>query len=61
MQLVQEARALDSHQRLLQKVGSQGDKESTRLVDIICNEEVDHVRKGVKWYQINLNISRMID
>jgi len=42
---------LDSHGRLLDKVGHDGDKQSRQLVDIICTEEVDHVRKGLKWFK----------
>jgi len=51
MQLVQEARALDSHERLVHKVRSYGDKESGKLVDMICTEELDHVAKGVTWFK----------
>eukprot|EP01114_Cavostelium_apophysatum_P019648 TRINITY_DN6394_c0_g2_i1.p2 TRINITY_DN6394_c0_g2~~TRINITY_DN6394_c0_g2_i1.p2 ORF type:complete len:118 (-),score=32.87 TRINITY_DN6394_c0_g2_i1:741-1094(-) len=48
MNLVQESRALDAHERLVEKVNST-DKESAKLIDVICEEEVEHVRKGVKW------------
>lgn len=50
IQLVQESRALDSWDRLVNKLRSQGDKESSKMVDQICNEEIDHVSKGVKWF-----------
>ena len=46
---MEEARALDSQQRLIQKVGCDGDKVAMKLVEKICTEEIDHVRKGVKW------------
>lgn len=51
IQLVQEPRALDSWERLMEKFKGQGDKESTKLVDLICSEEIDHVRKGMFWFQ----------
>jgi len=50
MQLVHEARALDSHQRLVQRIASTNDPESAKLVDILCGEEVRHVQLGVKWF-----------
>lgn len=31
------------------KVGCDGDKVAMKLVEKICTEEIDHVRKGVKW------------
>lgn len=48
MQLVQEARALDSHERLTNKLRE--DKVSRNLVDLICKEEEDHVRRGMNWF-----------
>lgn len=51
IQLVQEPRALDSWERLMEKFKGQGDKESVKLVDLICSEEIDHVRKGIIWFQ----------
>ncbi|XP_049851726.1 uncharacterized protein HI_0077-like [Schistocerca gregaria] len=50
MQLVQEARALDSWDRLVTKFKSQGDLESSRIIDQICREEIDHVKKGLYWF-----------
>jgi uncharacterized ferritin-like protein (DUF455 family) len=50
MQLVQEARALDAHERLVQRVSSGGDRISMKLVNTICEEEVGHVMKGMKWF-----------
>jgi uncharacterized ferritin-like protein (DUF455 family) len=51
IQLVQEPRALDSWERLVEKFKSQSDKESSKLIDLICREEIDHVRKGIFWFQ----------
>lgn len=51
IQLVQEPRALDSWERLVEKFKSQSDKESSKLMDVICREEIDHVRKGLYWFQ----------
>jgi uncharacterized ferritin-like protein (DUF455 family) len=50
MQLVQEARALDSQERLVHRVGSGGDRVTMKLVETICKEEEDHVRKGMYWF-----------
>jgi uncharacterized ferritin-like protein (DUF455 family) len=51
IQLVQEPRALDSWERLVEKFKSQADRESSQLIDLICREEIDHVRKGLLWFQ----------
>lgn len=50
IQLVAEARGLDSHRRLVDKCNGMKDRTSALLVDQICKEEVAHVRFGVKWY-----------
>jgi len=55
IQLVQEPRALDSWERLMEKFKSQSDKESSKLMDVICREEIDHVRKGLYWFQYLCN------
>jgi uncharacterized ferritin-like protein (DUF455 family) len=34
----------------VQRFNSNADKESGRIVDTICGEEIDHVKKGLKWY-----------
>jgi len=47
---VQEPRALDSAERLEKKMVSFGDLKSAKLVNVICQEEIEHVRIGVKWY-----------
>lgn len=49
--LVQEPRALDSWERLIAKFRSQQDVESAKIIDTICGEEVDHVKKGVYWFK----------
>lgn len=51
IQLVQEPRALDSWERLVEKFKSQSDKESSLLINTICQEEIDHVKKGIHWFQ----------
>jgi uncharacterized ferritin-like protein (DUF455 family) len=51
IQLVQEPRALDSADRLRKKMVGFGDMESAKLVDLICTEEISHVRAGVKWFK----------
>ncbi len=50
-QLVQESRALDSGERLARKCASCGDAPSSTLIEQICEEEVEHVKIGVKWFQ----------
>jgi len=47
---VHETHGLDSWERLVQRFNSNADKESGRIVDTICREEIDHVKKGLKWY-----------
>jgi len=47
--LVQEARALDSKERLNKKMVSCADAVSAKLVEKICDEEIKHVKYGVKW------------
>lgn len=51
IQLGQEARGLDSCDRLVAKFLSQNDKESARLIDRICYEEIRHVKIGVEWFK----------
>jgi uncharacterized ferritin-like protein (DUF455 family) len=46
---VHETHGLDSWERLVQRFNSNADKESGKIVDAICREEIDHVRKGLKW------------
>eukprot|EP00698_Gefionella_okellyi_P003194 TRINITY_DN12989_c0_g1_i1.p1 TRINITY_DN12989_c0_g1~~TRINITY_DN12989_c0_g1_i1.p1 ORF type:complete len:277 (-),score=53.94 TRINITY_DN12989_c0_g1_i1:3-833(-) len=49
--LVDEAQALDSVERLVQRFRSCGDRASADLIAMICSEEEEHVRTGVKWFQ----------
>eukprot|EP00644_Phytophthora_capsici_P006833 jgi/Phyca11/542012/estExt2_Genewise1Plus.C_PHYCAscaffold_80301 len=49
--LVQEARGLDSGDRLVHRMKSMGDKESAKVVEQIVWEERNHVRCGMKWFQ----------
>uniref|UniRef100_A0A6B2LEC8 Ferritin-like domain-containing protein n=1 Tax=Arcella intermedia TaxID=1963864 RepID=A0A6B2LEC8_9EUKA len=51
IQLVQEPRALDSHDRLRKKFIGAQDKKAVQLIDVICYEEIEHVRIGMKWYE----------
>lgn len=49
-QLVQEARGLDAGPRLASRLTGAGDVESAALVRTIADEELRHVRIGVKWF-----------
>jgi uncharacterized ferritin-like protein (DUF455 family) len=49
--LVQEARGLDSGDRLVHKLKSVGDKKSADIVAQIVWEERSHVAFGVKWFK----------
>ncbi|KAL9651165.1 hypothetical protein ABK040_008237 [Willaertia magna] len=48
---IHEARGLDVTPNNIEKLAKNGDKESSELLTIIYNEEIDHVRKGVKWFK----------
>lgn len=48
--LVQEARGLDSGDRLVHKLMSIGDRASAEVVKQIVWEERNHVRCGIKWF-----------
>lgn len=48
--LVQEARGLDSGDRLVHKLQSIGDRASAAVVKQIVWEERSHVRCGIKWF-----------
>jgi uncharacterized ferritin-like protein (DUF455 family) len=58
IQLVQEARGLDSWSRLVNKFVSQGDKISAKIIDQICREEIQHVRIGIDWYAITMTYNK---
>lgn len=49
--LVQEARGLDSGDRLVHKLQSMGDKPSAEIVAQIVFEERSHVSYGIKWFR----------
>lgn len=49
-QLVQEARALDAGDRLVQRLVGCGDSESAGIVATIAKEELRHVTIGVNWF-----------
>lgn len=48
--MVQEARALDSGERLVHKLQSAGDRRSANVVQQIVDEERAHVRCGLRWF-----------
>lgn len=50
MQLVEEPRGLDAWNRLVERFRGSGDHQSAKLIDLICSEEVEHVRIGVRWF-----------
>lgn len=49
-QLVAEAKGLDAGPRLADRLVGAGDMQSAEIVRLIADEELDHVRKGVKWF-----------
>lgn len=49
-QLVAEARGLDAGPRLAERLVGTGDGPSAAIVRIIADEEIRHVRIGVKWF-----------
>lgn len=49
-QLVAEARGLDAGPRLADRLVGAGDKRSAEIVRVIADEELEHVRIGVKWF-----------
>eukprot|EP00475_Leptophrys_vorax_P030220 TRINITY_DN4511_c0_g1_i1.p1 TRINITY_DN4511_c0_g1~~TRINITY_DN4511_c0_g1_i1.p1 ORF type:complete len:275 (-),score=65.38 TRINITY_DN4511_c0_g1_i1:13-837(-) len=51
LSLVQEARGLDASPRFIRKLKSMGDKESAEIVDKICNDEINHVGFGMRWFE----------
>ena len=50
--LVQEARGLDAGPRMVQKLKSSGDAMSAAVVGEIVDDEVNHVRLGLKWFKV---------
>lgn len=49
-QLVAEARGLDAGPKLAERLVGAGDNASAAIVQTIADEEVRHVRIGVKWF-----------
>jgi uncharacterized ferritin-like protein (DUF455 family) len=49
--LVQECRGLDAGPRLVHKLKSLGDAKSSEIMQKIVNDEVNHVRVGLKWFK----------
>lgn len=49
-QLVAEAKGLDAGPRLANRLTGTGDTQSADIVRVIADEELDHVRIGVKWF-----------
>lgn len=49
-QLVAEARGLDAGPRLAERLVGLGDVESAKIVRTIAEEEIRHVKIGVKWF-----------
>ncbi|MEM6414505.1 MAG: ferritin-like domain-containing protein [Pseudomonadota bacterium] len=48
--MVLEARGLDVTPSMIEKLRSVADKTSADCLEVIYTEEIDHVRKGVKWF-----------
>ncbi|CEG40006.1 glycosyl transferase group 1 [Plasmopara halstedii] len=56
--LVQEARGLDSGDRLIHRMKSMGDPQSANVVEQIVREEQEHVRCGIKWFLHIANVQK---
>jgi uncharacterized ferritin-like protein (DUF455 family) len=50
--LVQEPRGLDAGPRLINKLKSLGDEKSANIMKKIIDDEVYHVKTGMKWFKI---------
>lgn len=50
--LVQEPRGLDAGPRLINKLKSMGDEDSAIIIKKIIDDEVNHVKTGMKWFKI---------
>jgi len=50
--LVQEPRGLDAGPRMINKLKSMGDEKSASIVKKIIDDEVNHVKTGMKWFKI---------
>lgn len=56
--LVLEARGLDVTPGMIAKLTAAGDHPSADILKIIYAEEVDHVRKGAKWFERVCNVKK---
>lgn len=54
--LVQEPRGLDAGPRLINKLKSMGDETSANIMKKIVEDEVSHVKLGMKWFKIICNL-----
>jgi uncharacterized ferritin-like protein (DUF455 family) len=54
--LVQEPRGLDAGPRLINKLKSMGDEKSASIMKKIIEDEVNHVKTGMKWFKIICNM-----
>lgn len=50
--LVLEARGLDVSPATISKLEKVGDRETARILNIIYNDEIGHVAKGMKWFSL---------
>ena len=50
--MVLEARGLDVTPSMIEKLNRVGDLESVEILKIIYNDEIGHVAKGARWFQI---------
>ena len=55
--LVQEPRGLDAGPRLINKLKSCGDETSANIMKKIVEDEVTHVKIGMKWFKIICNMN----
>jgi len=49
--MVLEARGLDVTPGMIEKLNRIGDLESSKILKIIYNDEINHVAIGAKWFQ----------
>eukprot|EP01135_Chromosphaera_perkinsii_P011290 Nk52_evm71s2367 gene=Nk52_evmTU71s2367 len=48
--MVHEARGLDVHPKTIERFKSQGDKASVKDLEVIYEEEITHVKAGMRWF-----------
>jgi uncharacterized ferritin-like protein (DUF455 family) len=49
--LTHEAKGLDSYAKTREKFSSLNDEKSCRIIDFNYQEEIGHVKMGVKWFK----------